>query len=75
MLPAALSNQPIDQADPLINSNEQRRLAGNISAMTLWRWRKAGLIPPPVKIRGRNYQYRGEFLAALEAAARREAAA
>jgi hypothetical protein len=60
--------QPETQPDPLINSAEQRRLAGNISSMTLWRWGKAGLIPRPIKIRGRNYRRRGEFMRALEMA-------
>lgn len=56
-------------ADSLVNSSEARFLAGGVSDMTLWRWIKAGVIPAPLKIRKRNYWKRGEFIAALEAAA------
>ena len=55
----------------LINSSEARRLAGNISGMTLWRWGRAGVIPPPLRIRGRNYWRRDEFIHSLDAAAAR----
>ncbi len=55
--------------DALINSAEQRRLAGGVCSMTLLRWERAGIIPPAIKIRGRNYRRRGEFMAALDAAA------
>jgi hypothetical protein len=41
--------------DPLISAGTARALAGGISAMTLWRWRHVGIIPPPVVIQGRNY--------------------
>ncbi|WP_222930808.1 helix-turn-helix transcriptional regulator, partial [Allochromatium palmeri] len=47
-------------------STEARRLAGNVSDMTLWRWVNLGIIPRPLKIRNRNYWRRGQFLAALE---------
>jgi hypothetical protein len=59
------------EPDPeaLITSRAACDLAGGISAMTLWRWHKAGLIPEPLTIRGRNYWRRAVFLAALEAAA------
>ena len=39
----------------LITDAELRRIFGNVSAMTIWRWRKAGILPPPVVICGRNY--------------------
>ena len=55
-----------DQA--LISARTARALAGNISTMTLWRWCKAGVLPPPTKIRGRNYFNRRNFLAALDRA-------
>lgn len=54
--------------DPLITSGTARALAGGVASMTLWRWRKAGIIPEPIVIRGRNYFRRGEFLSALAAA-------
>jgi len=51
--------------DPLIPQRTARRLAGGISDMTMWRWRQAGIIPPPISIRGRNYWRKSVFLAAL----------
>ena len=41
--------------DPLISDPELRRIAGGITPMTIWRWRKAGILPPPLVINGRNY--------------------
>ena len=57
------------QDDGLITSGEAKRLAGGISDMTVWRWIRAGIIPSPLKIRGRNYWRRSEFVRSLEAAA------
>ena len=34
---------------------ELRRRYGGVSAMTLWRWRQAGLLPQPANFNGRNY--------------------
>lgn len=59
---------PAADEDGLITSAMARELAGGISAMTLWRWREAGVIPEPVVIRGRNYYWRNQFLAALRKA-------
>jgi predicted DNA-binding transcriptional regulator AlpA len=53
-------------------------LAGGISDMSLWRWIRDGVVPPPRIIRARRYWPRGEFLAALHSASRqsgKEAAA
>jgi predicted DNA-binding transcriptional regulator AlpA len=36
-----------------------------ISAMTLWRWVKRGLLPPPIKLGRRNYYERREVEARL----------
>lgn len=41
--------------DPLIHDSELRRIAGGVSSMTIWRWRKAGILPPALVINGRNY--------------------
>jgi hypothetical protein len=60
-----------DTEDRLINAREARRLAGNITSMTLWRWRRAEIVPAPIQIRNRNYWRRSEYLRALEAASRR----
>ncbi len=63
---AAAQAIPLDpETDALITASEARRLAGSISAMTEWRWRRDGLLPHPVQIRGRNYYRRGAFMAAL----------
>ena len=64
---AEAAANPVD--DALICQPEAKRLAGGVSDMTMWRWRKDGVIPQPMSIRRRNYWRRGEFLAALEAAA------
>lgn len=60
--------------DALINSATAKTIAGGVCDMTVWRWIRAGIIPQPLKIRGRNFWRRGDFIAALEAAAERESA-
>ena len=45
----------MNEPERLIPDPELRRLFGDVSAMCIWRWRKAGLLPPPKKIRKRNY--------------------
>lgn len=49
----------------LIAQTEARRLNGDVSAMTWWRWRNAGIVPEPVVIQGRNY-YRASDLAKMQ---------
>lgn len=61
--------------DELITAFEARRLAGGISDMSLWRWIKKGILPSPLVIERRRYWRRGEFIAALNAAAERSQAA
>lgn len=51
--------------DPLLPDAQLRRLVGNVSSMTIWRWRKAGILPPPLVIRGRNYSHKSAIDAAL----------
>jgi hypothetical protein len=41
--------------EQLISDPDLRRIFGNVSAMTIWRWREAGILPQPIKIRKRNY--------------------
>lgn len=41
--------------EALITQARMKELFGGVSSMTLWRWRRAGLIPAPTNIRGRNY--------------------
>ncbi len=49
------TSQPSITDDPLIHDSELRRIAGGVSSMTIWRWRKAGILPPALVINGRNY--------------------
>lgn len=51
--------------DPLISDPELRRIAGGITPMTVWRWRKAGILPPPLVLNRRNYSRKSEVDAAL----------
>lgn len=51
--------------DALISAANARALAGGISAMSEWRWRRDGLLPTPITIRRRCYYRRGEFMRAL----------
>lgn len=39
----------------LVSQTDVRRRLGNVSNMTIHRWRKAGILPEPVVIAGRNY--------------------
>lgn len=55
---------PIDD-DALLSASEARKLAGGITSMTEWRWRRAGLLPEPIKIRRRAYYKRSAFMHAL----------
>ena len=66
-----LRNAATADPDELIDSATARRLAGGISDMSLWRWLRKGIVPKPMYIERRRYWRRGEFLAALDAAARR----
>ena len=45
----------MERKDSLERQSELRRRLGGISDMTVWRWRKEGILPPPTVIRGRNY--------------------
>ena len=60
-----MTDPPALPCDRFITQNEAKNLAGGISDMTLWRWRKAGIIPLPMTIRGRNYWKRRDFMNAL----------
>lgn len=56
----------------LITASQVRQLAGGICQMTLSRWVKAGVLPPPLFIRRRRYWPPAKITAAL--AGRGEAA-
>lgn len=40
----------------------RREYFGGISAMTEWRWIKAGVLPTPIKIRRRNFYRASDLL-------------
>lgn len=44
-------------ADPLLNSRQVRKMFGDISQMTLWRWVRDGVLPEPKRINGRDYWF------------------
>ncbi|NEV64143.1 helix-turn-helix transcriptional regulator [Thiorhodococcus minor] len=46
--------------DALVTQPQLKRLTGDVSDMTIWRWRRAGIIPEPTSIRGRNYWRAGD---------------
>ena len=62
---------PIESKDCLVNNPQLRRLCGNVSEMTVHRWRKNPNLnfPVPFKICGRNYWKRGTIDAWIEARA------
>jgi hypothetical protein len=57
------------ETDPLVAAADARREWGGISAVTEWRWREAGILPRPHRIRSRNYYRRSEVEAVKAAAA------
>ncbi|WPL17554.1 hypothetical protein Thiowin_02579 [Thiorhodovibrio winogradskyi] len=59
--------------DRLITAEEVRRIAGGISDMTLWRWLKRGILPPPLVIERRRYWWKEAILDALQCAGRGDA--
>jgi hypothetical protein len=63
----AQSVDSLHSGDVLITARQGRKLAGEISEMTLWRWLKAGIVPDPIVIRNRRYWWKSEFIAALTA--------
>ncbi|SDX55522.1 hypothetical protein [Thiocapsa roseopersicina] len=54
---AATCYAPPADPDSLMSSAAVRAFF-DISAMTEWRWRKAGVLPEPIVIRNRNYYQR-----------------
>ena len=51
----------------------RREYLGDISPMTEWRWIKAGILPEPVKINGRNFHYESDLFAVPQRATELEA--
>lgn len=55
----------MNHPETLIAQPKLRQIMGGISDMTVWRWRKDGLLPQPIVIRKRNY-YRADDVTALQ---------
>jgi predicted DNA-binding transcriptional regulator AlpA len=55
----------MSQPETLIAQPRLRQILGGISDMTIWRWRKDGLLPAPIVIRRRNY-WRSDDIAAVQ---------
>jgi hypothetical protein len=51
--------------DELLPEKLARREFGSVSAMCFWRWRRQGILPPPIVINKRNYWYRSTLQAAI----------
>lgn len=63
-----------DTRDALVPQQTARQeVFGAVCDMTIWRWVRDGVLPAPIKIRGRNYWRRSELDAWIEeqAAARK----
>lgn len=60
-LPQAEYSEPRD--DDFIASREVRRMFGNVSEMTLWRWMRSETVqfPRPISISGKNYWSLGDL--------------
>ena len=56
-------NIPNGPGDVLQNSHDVACVLGGVSSMTIWRHIKVGVLPPPIKLRGRNYWWRSAVAA------------
>ena len=54
-----------DLNDRLVPNSVAARTLG-VSTLTLWRWRKQGLLPAPHRINGRAYQRQSDLDAIIE---------
>ena len=61
--------------DALVSGRVLRERLGGISHMTLKRWTVAKILPPPVKINGRNYWRESDVAAVQEGRVARKVAA
>ena len=55
-----IHSAPQERPDDLLPAREVRRINGDISEITLWRWVRDGKFPKPVKFNGRNYWRRAD---------------
>ena len=58
-------NHASNQPETLISQPQLRHMHGGKSDMTIWRWRKSGLLPEPIVINRRNY-WRASDIAAMQ---------
>jgi hypothetical protein len=65
-LSAALPAPPLLGIDPeaLYTTAQIRRLIGNKSAVTMWRWGRAGMLGPIVRLKDRKHFY-GRYIISL----------
>lgn len=61
-------------SDRLVPAADVKR-AFSVSGMTLWRWRKAGLLPPPIVINKRNYWHESTLASVMARVSGSEVAA
>ena len=60
--------------EPLIvKENDARRLLGNISRSTMYRWQTTGVIAKPLKINGQNFYQLDELKELIDSSAQGEA--
>jgi DNA-binding transcriptional MerR regulator len=45
----------IRELEPILTCTEARKLCGDVSYVTFWRWERDGLIPPAIRINKRKY--------------------
>jgi len=64
----------MEQSKLVAAPTARREYLGNISTMTEWRWRQAGILPEPIRIRKRNFYRESDLLAVPERAAKIERA-
>ena len=48
-------NQQSFATDPLVSQTSVKKQLGDVIDMTMWRWRRQGILPPPIVINTRNY--------------------
>jgi predicted DNA-binding transcriptional regulator AlpA len=61
------------QPKRVLTARTVRYCLGDISEVSLWRWVQQGIVPPPIKINGRNYWREADIVAVQEGAAAKKA--
>jgi hypothetical protein len=55
--------------DPLVSQSRAKGQLGDPSDMTIWRWRRKGILPEPIVINCRNYWRQSQLDAVLASVA------